>query len=45
MQKNILEYLDKTALEFCDKMAFNDGDISVTFKELKQNTEAIGSGL
>lgn len=45
MQKNILEYLDKTAYMFPDKMAFDDGKTVITFGQLKQEAEAIGSRL
>lgn len=45
MQKNVLEYLDMTAKKFEDKMAFADEEASITFGELKNNADAIGSSL
>lgn len=45
MQKNILEYLEKTASMFPDKMAFDDGKKAITFGQLKKEAEAIGSRL
>ncbi len=45
MQKNILEYLDRTAQSFPDKTAFDDGKNSITFGKLKEEADAIGSSL
>lgn len=45
MQKNVLEYLDQTVQLFPDKMAFDDDKKSITFRELKQTADAIGSRL
>lgn len=45
MQRNVLEYLDAAAQRFAEKMAFDDNRVSVTFKELKENADIIGSGL
>lgn len=45
MQKNVLEYLDKTALSHSDKMAFGDEQEEMTFEELKRDADAIASTL
>lgn len=45
MQKNVLEYLDRTAQLYPNKMAFDDDKKRITFKELKQEADAIGSYL
>ena len=45
MQKNVLEYLDRTARLYPDKMAFDDDKKRITFRELKQEADAIGSSL
>lgn len=45
MQKNILEYLDKTALSHADKTAFGDDWEEMTFGELKKDADAIASRL
>ena len=45
MQKNILEYLDKTALSHADKTAFGDEREEMTFGELKKDADAIASRL
>ena len=45
MQRNVLEYLDAAAQRFAEKMAFDDNRVSVTFKELKENADIIGSGI
>ncbi len=46
MQKtNILEYLEETALRYPDKIAMRDGAYSLTFKDLLERAEAIGSFL
>ena len=45
MQKNILEYLEKTALRLPDKVAFSTGTESMTFSEVQNESLAIGSHL
>lgn len=45
MQKNVLEYLDKTVERFPDKVAIEDESGTVTFSELKQNALAISGYL
>lgn len=45
MQKNILEYLEQTVCRVPNKMAFDDDKEQITFKELKQSADAIGSAL
>ena len=43
LQRNAIEYLEKTAAIFPDKVAFADENTSVTFSELKSMSEALGS--
>lgn len=43
LQRNAVEYLEKAAAKFADKVAFTDENISVTFSELKHMAEALGS--
>ncbi len=45
MQKNILSYLEQTAPQFPDKIAFSTGKESMTFREVQQGAAAIGSFL
>ncbi|MBQ6797236.1 MAG: amino acid adenylation domain-containing protein [Clostridia bacterium] len=45
MQTNLLEYLDATVLRVPDKLAFSDGETSLTFSELDSISRSIGSRL
>ena len=45
MQKNILEYLEKTALTHTNKLAFSNGKEGLTFGEVYTRSRAIGSFL
>ena len=45
MQKNILEYLEKTAVTHKDKLAFSTGKEGLTFGEIYSRSRAIGSFL
>ena len=45
MQKNILEYLEKTAFSHTDKLAFSNGKEGLTFGEVYSRSRAIGSFL
>ena len=45
MQKNVLEYLEKTAQQFPDKIAVEDESGTVTFSELRTNALAISTHL
>ena len=45
MQKNILEYLEKTAARLPDKVAFSTGKESMTFGEVWEQSRSIGSKL
>ena len=45
MQKNILEYLEKTAVRIPDKVAFSTGKESMTFGEVQSEAWSIGSAL
>lgn len=45
MQKNILEYLEKTAVSHRDKLAFSNGKEGITFGETYLRSRAIGSFL
>jgi acyl-CoA synthetase (AMP-forming)/AMP-acid ligase II len=45
MMKNILEYLEATALSVPEKLAFSDGKSDLTFGELQRASRAIGSKL
>ncbi len=45
MQRNILEYLEKTAAWFPDKIAIEDENGVVTFSELRENAIAISDTL
>lgn len=45
MQSNVLEYLDSTVELFPTKMAFADDKKSITFQELNEASERIGSYL
>ena len=45
MQKNILEYLEKTAVTHKDKLAFSNGKEGLTFGEVFSRSRAIGSFL
>lgn len=45
MQKNVLEWLEATANRLPDKVAFEDVDNTITFKEISDRAKAIGSAL
>ncbi len=45
MQKNILEYLEKTASRVPDKLAFSTGKEGMTFSEVSRGARAIGTYL
>lgn len=45
MQKNILEYLEKTAVTHKNKLAFSNGKEGLTFGEIYDRSRAIGSFL
>lgn len=45
MDINVLEWLEKTTSEYGDKIAFSDETDSISFAQLKQSAEAIGSAL
>ena len=45
MQKNILEYLEKTTITYKDKLAFSNGKEGLTFGEVYNRSRAIGSFL
>ena len=45
MMKNILEYLEGTALAVPEKLAFSDGKSDLSFGELHRASRAIGSAL
>ncbi|MBP3370082.1 MAG: AMP-binding protein [Clostridia bacterium] len=45
MQKNILEYLEKTVVDSADKIAFSNGKESLSFGELYARSRSIGSFL
>ena len=45
MQKNILEYLEKTVEQFPDKDAFCSDNEKLTFRQIYDQARAIGSGL
>ena len=45
MQKNILEYLEKTAITHKNKLAFSNGKEGLTFGEIYDRSRAIGSFL
>jgi len=45
MQKNILEYLEKTAKRIPDKTAFSNGNESMTFGEVQTQAYAVGTAL
>jgi len=45
MQYNILEYLEKTVLEFPSKTAFSNGKEGVSFSEVYENSRSIGTFL
>ena len=45
MKKNILEYLEYTACRLPDKVAFSNGEESMSFSELSASAKAIGSEL
>ena len=43
--KNVLEWLDVTAERFPEKTAFDDGENSICFSEVRRKTQQIGAGL
>ena len=45
MQTNILEYLEKTAPQYPDKVAYSDGSFDMSFDELYRASRAVGSSL
>ena len=45
MQKNILEYLEKTAITHKDKIAFSNGKEGLTFGEIYSRSRSVGSFL
>ena len=45
MRKNILTYLEQTAISHADKVAFSDGKANMSFSELQRASAAIGSEL
>ena len=45
MQTNILEYLEHTAARVPGKIAFSDGNDSITFEALLSRAKRIGSAL
>ena len=45
MQRNILEYLEKTVTQFPDKEAYLSEDITRTFTEVSDHARSIGSYL
>ncbi|MCI9337240.1 MAG: AMP-binding protein, partial [Lachnospiraceae bacterium] len=45
MQNNVLDYLDRTALEKPEKTAYSDGAVSLSFREVQRISRSIGSFL
>lgn len=45
MLKNILQYLEETAPRCPHKVAFSDGDVSLTFSEVMTAAQSLGSAL
>lgn len=45
MQNNVLNYLNKIVKEKPDKTAYSDGTLSLTFREVYQQSRSIGSFL
>ncbi len=45
MQNNLLEYLERTVLRVPDKVAFSNGTDSLTFRDVSEDSRAIGSFL
>ena len=45
MVRNVLEYLENSAEQFGDKLAFVDEESAITFSELKRKAESIGSAV
>ena len=45
MLKNILEYLEASAERLPDKVTFADENIGLTFRQVRDSTQAIGTGL
>ena len=43
--KNVLEWLDATAERFPEKTAFDDGENSICFSEVRRKTQQVGAGL
>ena len=43
--KNVLEWLDDTAERFPEKTAFDDGENSICFSEVRRKTQQVGAGL
>ena len=42
MQKNVLEYLEMSAKNFSDKVAYADEEKEITFKQLEKYSQNIG---
>lgn len=45
MVKNILQYLEKTVESYPDKIAFTDINREVTYKEMMENAQKLGTHL
>ena len=45
MVKNILQYLEKTVENYPDKIAFTDINREVTYKEIMENAQKLGTHL
>jgi len=45
MQTNVLEYLEKTARIYPDKIAYTDATYGITFKQVSERAKAIGTFL
>ena len=43
--KNVLEWLERTALRCPDKIAVDDGNVVLSFEELRDLARRMGSGL
>lgn len=45
MIRNIVEYLDESAIEYPDKVAFTDEERAITFSDLKEESERVASAI
>ncbi len=45
MERNVLQFLESTAIKYPEKVAVKDNRESVTFRELEHNARLVGSGL